>query len=263
MKNFLSISVIFLLFSCTGAINKESIREISQGLLIGKNSENNTFSWKGIPFAKPPINELRWKAPQMAMPWEGLFEATDFKDECFQREIILAEEDFIGSEDCLYLNIWTPKLSKDDIASLDKPLPVMMWIHGGGNVVGDAKIYDPSSLVSSQNVIVVTIQYRMGAFGWFRHPSLVDENSSLEDKSGNFGTLDTIAALEWIKNNIKAFGGDANNITIFGESAGGHNVTALFASPLAEGLFHKAIVQSGVSSVSSIEASENLSLIHI
>ena len=104
---------------------------------------------------------------------------------------------------------------------------------------------------------VKTIQYRMGAFGWFRHPSLVDENSSLEDKSGNFGTLDTIAALEWIKNNIKAFGGDANNITIFGESAGGHNVTALFASPLAEGLFHKAIVQSGVSSVSSIEASEN------
>ena len=87
MKNFLSLSVIFLLFSCTGAINKESIREISQGLLIGKNSENNTFSWKGIPFAKPPINELRWKAPQMAMPWEGLFEATDFKDECFQREI--------------------------------------------------------------------------------------------------------------------------------------------------------------------------------
>ena len=131
----------------------------------------------------------------MAMPWEGLFEATDFKDECFQREIILAEEDFIGSEDCLYLNIWTPKLSKDDIASLDKPLPVMMWIHGGGNVVGDAKIYDPSSLVSSQNVIVVTIQYRMGAFGWFRHPSLVDENSSLEDKSGNFGTLDTLSLI--------------------------------------------------------------------
>ena len=257
MKTFISFAVIFLLLSCTGSTNKESIREISQGQLIGKNSENNTFSWKGIPFAKPPINELRWKAPQMAAPWEGLLEATDFKDECFQREIILAEEDFIGSEDCLYLNIWTPKFTKDELASLDNPLPVMMWIHGGGNVVGDAKIYDPSSLVSDQKVIVVTIQYRMGAFGWFRHPSLVDENSSLEDKSGNFGTLDTIAALEWIKNNIKAFGGDPNNITIFGESAGGHNVTALFASPLAEGLFHKAIVQSGVSSVSSIEASES------
>ena len=157
------------------------------------------------------------------------------------------------------MNIWTPKLSKDDIASLDKPLPVMMWIHGGGNVVGDAKIYDPALSFLSQNVIVVTIQYRMGAFGWFRHPSLVDENSSLEDRSGNFGTLDTISALKWIKANIKFFGGDPDNVTIFGESAGGHNVTALFASPLASGLFCKAIVQSGVSSVSSIEASEKLS----
>ena len=108
MKTLISFSVIFLLISCTGSTNKESIREISQGQLIGKNSENNTFSWKGIPFAKPPINELRWKAPQMAAPWEGLLEATDFKDECFQREIILGAEDFIGSEDCLYLKIWTP-----------------------------------------------------------------------------------------------------------------------------------------------------------
>ena len=95
--------------------------------------------------------------------------------------------------------------SNADINSLEKPLPVMMWIHGGGNVVGDAKIYDPSSLVSSQNVIVVTIQYRMGPFGWFRHPALVDNNSSLEDRSGNFGTLDTISALKWIKANIKFF----------------------------------------------------------
>ena len=257
MKNFSILLIISFLISCTGNINQDSLRVIPQGELVGVNAENDTFSWKGIPFAAPPIGNLRWKAPETAAPWEGTYEAVDFKDECFQREIIFAEETFLGSEDCLYLNVWTPKFSNADINSLEKPLPVMMWIHGGGNVVGDAKIYDPSSLVSSQNVIVVTIQYRMGPFGWFRHPALVDNNSSLEDRSGNFGTLDTISALKWIKANIKFFGGDPNNVTIFGESAGGHNVTALFASPLASGLFHKAIVQSGVSSVSSIEASEN------
>ena len=257
MKNLVYAIMIFIVVSCSNVTNQDSIRDTSQGLVIGTNYDNNTFAWKGIPFAKAPIGNLRWKSPEPAESWNGLLQANEFSDECFQREIIFAEEKFIGSEDCLYLNIWSPRLSEQEINEMDKPLPVMMWIHGGGNIVGDAKIYDPSTLVSEQEVIVVTIQYRMGALGWFRHPSLVDQNSSLEEKSGNFGTLDTIAALKWIKKNIDAFGGDPNNVTIFGESAGGHNVTALFASPLAAGLFHKVIVQSGVSSVSSITASES------
>ena len=257
MKYLVYAIMIFIVVSCSNVANQDSIRDTSQGLVIGTNYDNNTFAWKGIPFAKAPIGNLRWKSPKPAESWNGLLQANEFSDECFQREIIFAEEKFIGSEDCLYLNIWSPRLSKQEINEMDKPLPVMMWIHGGGNIVGDAKIYDPSMLVSEQEVIVVTIQYRMGALGWFRHPSLVDQNSSLEEKSGNFGTLDTIAALKWIKKNIDAFGGDPNNVTIFGESAGGHNVTALFASPLAAGLFHKVIVQSGVSSVSSITASES------
>ena len=117
-----------------------------------------------------------------------------------------------------------------------------MWIHGGGNVVGSAHVYDPSLLASKHEIVVVSIQYRMGPLGWFRHPALHGDNSSDLDKSGNYGTLDTIKALEWINENIEYFGGDPNNVTVFGESAGGHNSAAIFASPLAEGLYHKVIV---------------------
>ena len=132
-----------------------------------------------------------------------------------------------------------------------------MWIHGGGNTTGSAHVYDPSLLVSKYNVVVVTIHYRMGPLGWFRHPALKTSSSSKSDISGNYGTLDTIKALEWINKNIKSFGGDPENVTVFGESAGGHNAAAIFASPLAEGLYHKVIVQSGIMSSSSIEAAES------
>ena len=136
-----------------------------------------------------------------------------------------------GSEDCLYLNVWTPDWPKVDIKS--KKAPVMMWIHGGGNTIGSADTYDPSDIVSKHNLIVVTVQYRMSNLGWFRHPSLRQENSSEEDKSGNFGTLDNIMALKWISENIENFGGDRDNVTIYGESAGVHNVAELYASPIA------------------------------
>tara|TARA_B100000287_G_scaffold67553_1_gene59130 strand:- start:776 stop:2263 length:1488 start_codon:yes stop_codon:yes gene_type:complete len=132
-----------------------------------------------------------------------------------------------------------------------------MWIHGGGNTIGSADTYYPTDLVSQHEVIVVTVQYRMSNLGWFRHPALRQGNSTLEDASGNFGTLDNIMALKWIKENIGNFGGDANNVTIFGESAGGHNVAALYASPLATDLFHKAIVQSGIVSHSLINEAES------
>ena len=140
---------------------------------------------------------------------------------CIRDSSIFEDEqnEWSGSEDCLYLNIWTPKLSKEDIENSSKKLPVMMWIHGGANVVGSAHTYDPSSLVSNHNVIVVTIHYRMGPLGWFRHPALHNDDSSLEDISGNYGTLDTIMALRWINEIIHHFGGDSHNVNVFGESA--------------------------------------------
>jgi len=143
-----------------------------------------------------------------------------------------------GTEDCLYLDIKTPKIINS------KLLPIMFWIHGGGNTSGLKDIYDFSKMVNRHNVIVVTINYRLGAFGWFTHPAIQSNQDGI-DKTSNFGTLDIIQALKWVKNNIDSFGGDPNNITIFGESAGGHNVLSLLVAPQAKGLFHKAISQSG------------------
>jgi para-nitrobenzyl esterase len=149
-----------------------------------------------------------------------------------------------GTEDCLYLDIKTPKKGKSEL------LPVMFWIHGGGNTSGLKDIYDFSTMVNRHDVIVVTINYRLGAFGWFTHPAIQDNNDGI-DKASNFGTLDIIEALKWVNNNIKLFGGDPSNITIFGESAGGHNVLSLMVAPQAKGLFHKAISQSGYTTSSS------------
>lgn len=253
------IGLVFILSSCGQNLELESLRTLKQGEVIGLEGENDTYSWKGIPFAEPPVGDLRWKATQKANAWNGRLEATNFKQGCFQRASILDNElgEWSGGEDCLYLNIWTPQLSNQSIKESPKKLPVMMWIHGGANVVGSAHTYDPSSLVSNHDVVVVTIQYRMGPLGWFRHPALHKEDSSLEDRSGNYGTLDTIMALRWINENIQHFGGDPENVTVFGESAGGHNSAAIFASPLAQGLFHKVIVESGIMSVSSIESAES------
>ena len=206
----------------------DSSREIAQGQVIGIEGNNNTYAWKGIPFAKPPLGDLRWKPPVEANNWEGLLEANSFASSCFQRTSSLdseSEEEWSGSEDCLYLNVWSPNFSKEEIINMDKKLPVMMWVHGGGNTVGSAVMYDPSLLADTHNVIVVTVQYRMGPLGWFRHPSLFNDGSSQEERSGNFGTLDNIMALKWINKNVEQFGGDPNNVTIFGESAGAHNVT--------------------------------------
>jgi para-nitrobenzyl esterase len=255
----LIVLTVLLMAGCSAELSKESIRTLNQGEVIGVQGENGTFAWKGIPFAEPPLDNLRWKAPVAAGQWEGQFKADDFSESCFQRSSMFgasSDSEWSGSEDCLYLNVWSPQLSTDDALQVEKKLPVMMWIHGGGNTVGSATQYDPSLLASAHNVIVVTVQYRMGPLGWFRHPSLFDQESSLEDKSGNFGTLDNIMALKWINANIEQFGGDSTNVTVFGESAGGHNVAAIFASPLAEGFFHKAIVESGIVSDSSIDAAE-------
>lgn len=198
------------------------------------------FSWKGIPFAQPPVGALRFRAPQPPQCWKGIRDASQFGSVCLQPER-LAEGIFgsrVGqpapSEDCLYLNVWAPKA--------DAPCPVMVWIHGGAFVTGSGSmsLYDGTAL-AREGVIVVTINYRLGPFGFLHLSPLGEELVS------NAGLLDQIAALQWVQDNIRAFGGDPDNVTIFGESAGAMCIAALLAMPSAKGLFHKAVLQSGAS----------------
>jgi len=218
-------------------LNISTTSGISSGFQI-----NGVNNWDDIPYAQPPVGDLRWKAPQEIFSNELIVPRVD--NFCVQKPSGMGgsefngDEFFSGSEDCLYLDIKAPKTKSNGL------LPVMFWIHGGGNTSGLKDTYDFSKMVRKHNVIVVTINYRLGPFGWFTHPSIQGLQDS-DDKSSNFGTLDIIAALEWVKSNISLFGGDPDNVTIFGESAGGHNVLSLLVSKKAKGLFHKAISQSG------------------
>ena len=204
-------------------------------------SNSGILNWDDIPYAKPPIGNLRWKAPREITYSESLLLPKD-NNFCVQRPSGMGGSEgegyFSGTEDCLYLDIKAPKNSSE------KQLPVMFWIHGGGNTSGLKDLYDFSKMVKRHDVIVVSINYRLGPFGWFTHPAIQGLQSGL-DKTSNFGTLDIIEALKWVQSNISLFGGDPNNVTIFGESAGGHNVFSLLVSKEAKGLFHKAISQSG------------------
>ncbi|MCC6781262.1 MAG: carboxylesterase family protein [Planctomycetes bacterium] len=216
------------------------------GLVLGETLARGTVpihAFRGIPFAAPPVGALRWRAPQPPEPWEGERACTRFSPACPQPQDLTSGLAFrTQSEDCLYLNVWTPSLEPA------RGLPVMVWIHGGGNLVGGAgsPVYDGRHLAAA-GVVLVSIQYRLGVFGYFAHPALSAENAELEQRasSGNQGLLDQLAALRWVQANIAAFGGDPDCVTIFGESAGAANVTHLMASPLAAGLFHRAIAQSG------------------
>ena len=219
-----------------------TLRSTTHGDYVGFSDLQGTRAWLGIGYAQPPVGELRWKAPLPPEPHIDTVQALNFKNACPQlasamttNEVNATASGYVGSEDCLYLNVWSVPNAVGR--------PVMVWIHGGGNSIGSARSYPGAILAATENVVVVTINYRLGFLGWFNHPSVL-EGSEL-DLSGNFGTLDTIRALEWVRQNIAVFGGDPDNVTIFGESAGGFNVLTLMASPLAEGLFHKAIVQSG------------------
>ena len=190
-------------------------------------------TFKGIPFAAPPVGELRWRPPQPPEPWDGVRGTTEFSPMAPQRFAAgLAQ-----SEDCLYLNVWTPGTGGD-------PRPVMVWIHGGGFATGSASepLYDGAAL-ARQGVVLVSFNYRINVFGAFAHPLLTAE--SPHGASGNYGLLDQVAALEWVQRNIEAFGGSPDRVTIFGESAGGRSVSLLMASPLTAGLFHGAVAQSG------------------
>ncbi len=203
--------------------------------------KKNAIIFEDIPYAQPPINNLRWKAPREILSLAEILPKQN--NYCIQRPSNLGgangDDFYVGSEDCLYLDVFTPK--KIDKS---KKLPVMFWIHGGGNTSGLKDLYDFSKMVSRHNVIVVRINYRLGPFGWFYHPA-IQELQNGDDKTSNFGTLDIIMALKWVQNNISKFGGDYKNVTIFGESAGGHNVLSLLVSKKAKGLFHKAISMSG------------------
>ncbi|MAZ89810.1 MAG: carboxylesterase [Cellvibrionaceae bacterium] len=238
--------------------DQSSVRQTQQGAVIGFSDDHNTHAWLSLPFAKAPIDELRWQAPRPPHAWTETREAIQLGQPCTQFWGIMAgvdgkDGDIVGSEDCLTLNIWAPKAIE-----ASKPLPVMLWIHGGGNTAGTANTYRGSHLASDQNVVYVGINYRLGLFGTFAHQSLRNTSNSAADASGNFAVLDMIAALEWVQTNIAAFGGDPENVTIFGESAGGHNVYSLLTSPLAKDLFHKAIIQSGSTQTSHMEEAEAL-----
>lgn len=259
--------LLSLLVACGGeqeappiVADAETAREISLGRLIGSRTEDGAHVWRGIPFAEPPVGDLRWMAPRPPEAWEGTREALEFGSVCIQfsgpggRAEGLEDTDTRGSEDCLTLNVFAPPTTPEQVPTGDARLPVMLWIHGGGNTIGDALLYDASLLATSQNVVVVTIHYRMGVLGWFSHDALTGENATDDDRSGNFGTLDAIAALKWVQEHISAFGGDPDRVTVFGESAGGSDTFAMLVSPRAAGLFHRAIAQSG--SGDTVEMSE-------
>ena len=240
MKNLFALSlIIFCLSYSLYASEQNFLVKTSSGIIEGQ-KEKGVIAWNNIPYAKAPVGDLRWKAPRSFVS-NKLIEDIKKETFCVQEPSGLGGADgeglIVGSEDCLYLDIKSP-------INADTSLPVMFWIHGGGNITGRKDIYDFSKMVKNHEVIVVTINYRLGPLGWFTHPSIQDNQSGL-DKASNFGTLDIIQALKWVNQNIENFGGDKNNITIFGESAGGHNVLSLLVSPLAKGLFHKAISQSG------------------
>jgi para-nitrobenzyl esterase len=237
----------------------EAIRDTVAGPVIGFVDEDDTLGWLGIPFAAPPLGELRWAAPRLPQPWQKNRDAIAFENTCVQLwgplvGITGEEGQVVGNEDCLYLNVWAPR-NNSDIDSVG--LPVMFWIHGGGNSIGTANTYPGHRLAGGENVVLVTINYRLGLLGWMSHPALRGEGRSASDASGNYGNLDMIAALEWVQKNITSFGGDPDNVTIFGESAGGLNVYSLMASPPAKGLFHRAIAQSGSTSTTPLWRAEN------
>ena len=198
-------------------------------------------SWKGIPFAAPPVGDLRWRAPQPAVPWDGVRDASAYGNDCMQQPAPsdAAPPGTEPSEDCLYLNVWRPA---DDDAQLK---PVVVWIYGGGFVNGGSSppTYSGAEL-ARRGLVVASFNYRLGRFGTFAHPQLTAENAD-RGLLGNYGILDQIAALQWVKRNIAAFGGDPNNVTVMGESAGGMSINMLSTSPLAQNLMQRAIIMSG------------------
>src|ERR1700709_1334473 len=242
----LAASFTFYSFIVTKA-NLSPVVHTDAGMVSGmKNSTGDVTAYKGIPFAAPPVGNLRWKAPQPAAHWDGVkkcdaFSASPMQDKpvpfmVYTSEFLIPESPI--SEDCLYLNVWTNAKTKTDKKA------VFVWIYGGGFGSGGAAcpIYDGDAM-AKKGIIFVSINYRVGVFGFLAHPELTKEANG--KASGNYGLLDQIAALKWVKKNIAAFGGDPNNVTIAGQSAGSMSVNCLVASPLEKGLYNHAIAESG------------------
>lgn len=243
---FLFAAYLFILSSCNG---DNPILNIEGGEIIGvETATEGVLVYKGIPYAAPPVGDLRWREPQPVIPWDGIKVADTFGDAAMQDDQVegaFYQHEFYQagdpdrSEDCLYLNVWTPAPGKTN-----KKLPVTMWIHGGGFQFGFGhEIEFDGEAWAKRGVILITINHRLGPFGFLSHPLLTAENPN--HVSGNQGILDLIAALNWIKNNIEQFGGDPDNVTVMGQSGGAAQVQLLTISPLAKGLIDKAVIMSG------------------
>jgi len=261
------------------ALAPQALITTPQGAVQGVTTETDgIYNFKGLPFAAAPVGDLRWAAPQPAPTWTATRNADTFGNRCMQpsgeeggffnrlieghglggvknfliKRYTASQKPTPMSEDCLYLNVRTGNLNGET------KQPVMVWIHGGGHSFGsgDFAYYQSNGLVE-KDVVLVTINYRLGVFGYMSHPALSADDPN--GVSGNYGTLDQIAALKWVKDNISAYGGDPDNVTIFGESAGAWSVTEMMASPLAKGLFHKAIAQSGSSGYHMIQMDDDTS----
>ena len=249
--------LILLLLSCVTSrsqVNSGPLIDIDSGRLEGARfgSSSNEVMFLGIPYAAPPTGELRWKPPESAHSWKGVFKADKFAPTCPQAaddlrweteevkdysETLPYYQNFRTDEDCLYLNVWTTSVSGK------YKEPVMVWIHGGGGVAGNSWTPPFGPALARRGVVLVSVEFRIGVLGNLAHPALSAE--SPHHVSGNYGTLDQIAALQWVQRNVASFGGDPGNVTIFGHSDGGNKVCILLASPLARGLFHHAILESG------------------
>ncbi len=248
MKILLLSRLIWLVALVVGPTHSSAVNgtvKVASGSLAGTAIASGIRVFKGIPYAAPPVGDLRWRPPQPPAQWDGVRKAEKFSDSCMQaltrsrnpwtKEFMVQNE---ASEDCLCLNVWT------GAKAATEKRPVLVWLHGGAFYEGSGEIitYDGEEL-AKKGVIVVTINYRLGIFGFYTHPELTKE--SPQHASGNYGLLDCVAALKWVQQNIAAFGGDPGRVTIAGQSAGAAAVHTLTASPLAKGLFHRAIAESG------------------
>jgi para-nitrobenzyl esterase len=232
------VATVFILLNSSLAVGADNqpnlIRDTGYGQIEGRvDKGTGSLTWKGVPFAEPPVGELRFRAPQSPDRWEGVLKTRRDAKKCIQRG---SSGTVTGKEDCLYLNIFRPDTEENN-------LPVYVWIHGGSNSTGKAAGNNMANFVKEANVVAVVIQYRLGPLGFFKHDALAT-GDPLGD-SGNFGILDQIKALIWVQNNISSFGGDFNNVIIAGESAGAHDILALLTIKKVENLFHKVIYESG------------------